>query len=202
MTLYLLQGEYSGLAAKVKNSFLMNYWNEEEQCLKDVLSGKRDENQVRCNQVWALSMPFTMTTEEMERKVLEKITKELYTPIGLRTLSPKDREFHGIYMGPMEERDMAYHQGTTWAFPLGAFYRACIRYMVQYPDKVNATQVTKLGMAIEGIKEWLYEGCVGQIAEIYDGEEPTVSRGCFAQAWSVGELLRAVYDWEKYKASH
>ncbi len=202
MTLYQLQGEYSGLAAKVKNAFLMNYWSEEEQCLKDVLSGNRDENQVRCNQVWALSMPFTMVTEDMERKVLEKITKELYTPIGLRTLSPKDREFHGIYMGPMEERDRAYHQGTTWAFPLGAFYRACIRYMVQYPDKVNATQVTKLGMAIEGIKEWLYEGCVGQIAEIYDGEEPTVSRGCFAQAWSVGELLRAVYDWEKFKASH
>ncbi|MBE5875633.1 MAG: glycogen debranching protein [Lachnospiraceae bacterium] len=201
MTLYLLQGEYSGLAAKVKNSFMMNYWNEEEQCLKDVLSGKRDENQVRCNQIWALSMPFTMTNEEMERKVLEKITNELYTPIGLRTLSPKDREFHGIYMGPMEERDRAYHQGTTWAFPLGAFYRACIRYMVQYPDKVNATQVTKLGMAIESIKEWLYEGCVGQIAEIYDGEEPTVSRGCFAQAWSVGELLRAVYEWEKFKAS-
>ncbi|MBQ7944940.1 MAG: glycogen debranching enzyme family protein [Lachnospiraceae bacterium] len=199
MTLYQLQGEYSALAAKVKNSFMMHYWNEEEQCLKDVLSGKRDENQVRCNQVWALSMPFTMTTEEMERKVLEKITKELYTPIGLRTLSPKDREFHGIYIGPMEERDRAYHQGTTWAFPLGAFYRACIRYMIQYPDKVNATQITKLGMAIEGIKEWLYEGCVGQIAEIYDGEEPTVSRGCFAQAWSVGELLRAVYDWERFQ---
>lgn len=202
MTLYQLQGEYSALAAKVKNSFLMNYWNEEEQCLKDVLSGKRDENQVRCNQVWALSMPFTMVTEEMERKVLEKIAKELYTPIGLRTLSPKDREFHGIYIGPMEERDRAYHQGTTWAFPLGAFYRACIRYMVQYPDKVNQTDVTKLGMAIESIKDWLYEGCVGQIAEIYDGETPTVSRGCFAQAWSVGELLRAVYDWERYKASH
>ncbi len=202
MTLYQLQGEYSALAAKVKNSFLMNYWNEDEQCLKDVLSGKRDENQVRCNQVWALSMPFTMVTEEMERKVLEKITKELYTTIGLRTLSPKDREFHAIYIGPMEERDRAYHQGTTWAFPLGAFYRACIRYIVQYPDKVNATQITKLGMAIESIREWLYEGCVGQIAEIYDGEQPTVSRGCFAQAWSVGELLRAVYDWEKFKASH
>lgn len=192
-----LAQHYAELADKVKEAFLLKFWNEEENCLKDVLSGNEEENQVRCNQVWALSMPYTMLPKEKELCVLHKIKEELYTNAGLRTLSPKDSAFHDIYIGSMQERDRAYHQGTVWAFPLGAYYRAWIKYLKQDASDMTATYKTELAEGIEEIRYWLEEGCLGQLAEIYDGAQPTVSRGCFAQAWSVGELLRAVYEWEQ-----
>lgn len=191
---------YQELAAQVKTSFQEKFWNEKEQCLKDVLSGKADENQIRCNQIWALTMPFTMLPAEKEILVINKVRNELYTTVGLRTLAKDDPNFHSIYIGPMEERDRAYHQGTVWAFPLGAYYRACIKYANKCADSDEREHIrTELARGFEALADWLREGCVGQIAEIYDGDTPTVSRGCFAQAWSVTELLRAVHDYEKTK---
>lgn len=189
--------EYEALAEQVKASFLAKFWNEEEDCLKDVLSGNYEENQVRCNQIWALTQPFTMLDQEREEKVIRKVREELYTTAGLRTLSPKDPAFHRVYIGPMEERDRAYHQGTVWGFPLGAYYRACIRYVKEYDFAEKEEWLEHIHSGMKALEEWLAEGCMAQIAEIYDGEKPTVSRGCFAQAWSVGELLRAIYDLEQ-----
>lgn len=193
------RARYANLAEKVRTAFLNKFWNEGENCLKDVLSGNAEENQVRCNQIWVLTQPFRMLDAEKERQVLKKVKEELYTTIGLRTLSPKDPAFHEIYIGPMQQRDRAYHQGTTWAFPLGAYYRACIRFLREqdFPEKEEWKQHVSEG--IQQLYYWLEEGCIAQIAEIYDGGTPTVSRGCYAQAWSVGELLRAVYDYEKWQ---
>ncbi len=188
---------YAALAEKVKESFLAKFWNEEENCLKDVLSGNGEENQVRCNQIWVLTQPFTLLPAEREKQVIEKVREELYTTVGLRTLSPKDPAFREIYIGPMQQRDRAYHQGTTWAFPLGAYYRACMRHIreLEFAEKEEWRQHVAEG--IKALDGWLAEGCVAQIAEIYDGGTPTISRGCYAQAWSVGELLRAVYEYER-----
>jgi len=188
---------YADLANKVKEAFLTKFWNEKEHCLKDVLSGNEEENQIRCNQIWVLTQPFTMLPSEWEKQVIEKVREELYTTIGLRTLSPKDPAFHEIYIGPMQQRDRAYHQGTTWAFPLGAYYRACLRFIreQEFAEKEEWKQHVTDG--INALHDWLKEGCVAQIAEIYDGGIPTISRGCYAQAWSVGELLRAVYEYEQ-----
>jgi len=194
--------EYAALAEKVKESFLAKFRNEEEHCLKDVLSGNGEENQVRCNQIWVLTQPFTMLPAEWEKQVIEKVREELYTTIGLRTLSPKDPAFHEIYIGPMQQRDRAYHQGTTWAFPLGAYYRACIRFMKEQDFAEKAEWRTHLEEGMAALNGWLAEGCVAQIAEIYDGGTPTISRGCYAQAWSVGELLRAIYEFEKLQNTH
>lgn len=192
------KAEYQQLAKQVKASFLEKFWNEKEQCLKDVLSGGKDEDQIRCNQIWALTMPFTILPVEKEALIIKKVRDELYTTVGLRTLAKDDPDFHSIYIGQMEERDRAYHQGTVWAFPLGAYYRACIRYYEKCADASEKERIkTELTEGFTALKAWLREGCVSQIAEIYDGETPTVSRGCFAQAWSVTELLRAVYDFDK-----
>lgn len=189
--------EYAALAEKVKESFLKKFWNEEENCLKDVLSGNGEENQIRCNQIWVLTQPFTILPAEKEKQVINKVKEELYTTIGLRTLSPKDPAFHEIYIGPMQQRDRAYHQGTTWAFPLGAYYRAVLKFIreQEFLEKAEWKQHVTDGM--KALEDWLTEGCVAQIAEIYDGKTPTISRGCYAQAWSVGELLRAVYEFEQ-----
>ena len=162
-----------------------------------MLSGNGEENQIRCNQIWVLTQPFTMLDAAHEKQVIEKVREELYTTVGLRTLSPKDPAFHEIYIGPMLERDRAYHQGTTWAFPLGAYYRACIRFIREQEFEEKEEWKQHVTDGIEALHHWLTEGCVAQIAEIYDGSTPTISRGCYAQAWSVGELLRAVYEYEQ-----
>lgn len=193
-----LAADYAALAEQVKESFLQKFYNEDEECLKDVLSGNGEENQVRCNQIWTLTQPFTMIPSEWEEKILRKVREELYAGVGLRTLSPKDAAFHPIYIGPMEQRDRAYHQGTVWAFPLGAYFRACLHYFEEH-TVVDEEWHREVADGIAGLEAWLKEGCLGHVAEIYDGETPTVSRGCYAQAWSVGELLRAVRDAERYQ---
>ena len=124
--------------------------------------------------------------------VVDTVSRKLYTPLGLRTLDPEDADFHSVYGGPVFERDMAYHQGTVWVFPLGAYYLAYLK-VNHYSGQAKAFVRKQL----DGITAALKEGCVGQLPEIYDGLHPTESRGCFAQAWSVGEILRVCELLEK-----
>lgn len=179
---------YTKLAEMVKGNFQKQFWMEEKGCLKDLVSGTTSDMQIRCNQIWAVSMPFTMLVEEQEKKVVETVFEKLYTPYGLRTLEEDDREFHGIYEGPVEKRDMAYHQGTVWTFPLGAYYLA---YLKVHHYSQEAVEIVK--EQLEVMESAMREGCIGQLPEIYDGKNPTSSKGCFAQAWSTGEILR-VYE--------
>ncbi len=180
--------EYAALAEMVKASFVPAFWMEDKQCLRDVVSGTSADEQVRCNQIWAITQPFTMLSDVQERAVVDAVYAHLYTPCGLRTLSPEDEQYHGVYEGPQKERDMAYHQGTTWVFPLGAYYLAYLK--VHGNTKSAAAAVRDALLPMEAT---LSEGCIGQLPEIYNGDAPAFSRGCFAQAWSVGEILR-VYD--------
>ena len=177
------RADYAELAETVKASFLKTFWLEEGY-LKDVVSGTEADKQIRCNQIWAITQPFTMLTAEQEKAVVDTVYAHLYTPCGLRTLSPDDAQYHGIYAGEQKERDLAYHQGTVWPFPLGAYYLAHLKV---YGDKEAVRN------ALIPMEATLREGCAGQIPEIYNGDAPAFSRGCFAQAWSVGEILR-VYE--------
>ncbi|EOS78639.1 hypothetical protein C819_00239 [Lachnospiraceae bacterium 10-1] len=180
--------DYGSLSEKVKISFQEKFWNEEAGCLKDVLSGTDADNQIRCNQIWAVSMSFTMLSKEKEKQVVDTVFEKLYTPYGLRTLAKEDKEFHGVYGGEMLARDLAYHQGTVWVFPMGAYYLAYLKtrdYAKEAREKVEEQ--------LKVLESAMREGCIGQLPEIYDGGNPTFSRGCFAQAWSVGEILR-VYE--------
>ena len=183
--------DYDALAEKVAVSF-EKFWMEDHGYLKDVLSGTHADEQLRCNQIWALTMPFTMLSRERERRVVDVVYRHLYTPVGLRTLSPEDAEFHPNYGGPQVERDLAYHQGTVWPFPLGAYYLAYLK-VHDYSDTARET----VWQQLEPLEAALREGCVGQLPEIYEGLTPGVSQGCFAQAWSVGELLRVFELLEK-----
>ncbi len=181
--------EYNSLAIKVKDSFINKFYNKELKCLKDVLSNSNADNQIRLNQVWALSISHTMIEPDMAKEILGTIYSLLFTPYGLRSLCVNDSEFKATYGGSHFNRDMSYHQGTVWAFPLGAFYLALLKYCPEKKDMVSrllsTTQTT------------LYEGALGQIAEIFDGLNPTYSRGCFAQAWSVSEILRIYEELQK-----
>jgi predicted glycogen debranching enzyme len=179
---------YGNLAELVRESFVRAFYIADSGYLRDVISGTKADEQLRCNQIWALSLPFTMLEKEQERKVLEAVYRHLYTPCGLRTLSPMDPEYQPFYGGDQMKRDMAYHQGTTWVFPLGAYYLAYLKvhgYTRQAAEYVAQQLVT--------VERMLWEGCMGQLPEIYDGDFPAEGKGCFAQAWSVGEMLR-VYE--------
>lgn len=177
--------EYKALADKVKVSFAEKFWNEELGCLFDTVSGEEYDRQIRCNQIWAVSAPFSILDHEKEKRVTAKVYEHLYTPYGLRTLSPDDAQFKPVYGGSLYERDMAYHQGTVWPFPLGAYYLAYLKI-----NKYNKAAKERVKEQLMPIEACLREGCIGQIAEVYDGLVPGCSKGCFAQAWSVGELLK------------
>ncbi len=180
--------DYAALAQKVKESFCAQFWNEEKCCLKDVLSGTEADEQIRCNQIWAISLPFSLLPEDKEKAVVEAVFQKLYTPHGLRTLAPEDVQYRPFYGGAQLDRDLAYHQGTVWPFPMGGYYLAYLKV-----NKYSQEAKTYVKEQLEAIDTVLREGCIAQIAEIYDGENPVSSKGCFAQAWSVGEILR-VYD--------
>ena len=182
---------YGDLAGKVKESFLAAFWKEEGY-LKDVISGTYADDQIRCNQIWAVTMPFTMLTREQEREVVDTVYRHLYTPCGLRTLSPEDPEFKPNYGGAQKKRDLAYHQGTVWPFPLGAYYLAYLKV-----NDFSAQAKETVALQLEPLEASLREGCIGQIPEIYEGLTPGASQGCFAQAWSVGEILRVYEALEK-----
>lgn len=183
---------YTQLKEKVKASFVDKFWMDDKKCLKDLVSGTKADAQIRCNQIWAVSLTFTMLDPEKEQQVVETVFEKLYTPYGIRTLEQEDQEVHGLYQGKMEDRDMAYHQGTVWTFPLGAYYLAYLKVNQYSPEakKIVREQLEVMEVAMR-------EGCIGQLPEIYDGENPTRSKGCFAQAWSVGEILRVYEALEK-----
>ena len=176
---------YGKLAEQVKKSFVEQFYMEDKGYLRDVISGTDADEQLRCNQIWAVSMPFTMLSAEQETQVVNAVYRHLWTPCGLRTLSPADPEYHSFYGGDQVKRDMAYHQGTTWVFPMGAYYLAYLKVNGNTPEA--AAHVRR---QLEALNPMLREGCAGQLPEIYDGDFPTDGKGCFAQAWSVGEILR------------
>ncbi len=177
--------EYRSLSEKVKESFLEKFYIKDKGYLRDVISGTTADEQLRCNQIWVLSMSFTMLPIEIEKEIINNVERYLYTPCGLRTLSPNDKEYHPNYGGSQFERDMAYHQGTTWVFPLGAYYRAKMKVM-GYTKEI----LCKIREQLNTVEPMLHQGCLGQLPEIYDGDFPAEGKGCFAQAWSVGEMLR------------
>jgi glycogen debranching enzyme len=128
-----------------------------------------------------------MLSLEQARAVVEKVEKELLTPVGLRSLSPKDKNYRPIYLGSPLERDSAYHQGTVWGWLIGGFVDA---YRRVYADEIDVE--ARVEEALSGFKKHLSEAGLGQISEIFDAREPHAPRGCMAQAWSVAEVLRVL----------
>ena len=189
---------YDALAGRAGESFRRAFWMPEAGRLKDVISPEPSpaDTQLRCNQIWAVSMPFTPLTREQAAGVVRSVRRALWTPCGLRTLDPADPDFHPLYGGPQKVRDMAYHQGTVWPFPLGGYYLAELRL-----GGFDEASCSRVRQDLEALKPALREGCLGHLPEIYDGGTPGASRGCFAQAWSVGELLRVCEALERPEAA-
>lgn len=179
--------DYRALSEKVKSSFRQKFWWAEMNCLYDVVDGDEADDHLRPNQIYAVSLPFTMLDEEQEKSIVSVVEEKLYAGCGLRSLSADHAEYHGIYCGSLPKRDAAYHQGTAWGFLLGGFLTAYLKVHHHSPESIRHALTL-----LEPVKNHLTaDGCIGSISEIFDGDAPHHPRGCYAQAWSVGEVLRA-----------
>ena len=177
---------YRTRAEQVKESFNAKFWDSSNQCLFDVVDGDEPDDHIRPNQIYAVSLPFSLLPEEQEKAVVALVEKELFVGCGLRSLAPDHPDYHGIYCGALAKRDAAYHQGTAWGFLLGGFFSAYMK--VNHHSSSAAENAVRM---LEPVRKHLTDsGCIGSISEIFDGDAPHNPRGCYAQAWSVGEVLR------------
>jgi predicted glycogen debranching enzyme len=175
---------YVSLLERASLSF-GRYWNQERGCLYDVLdvdgTDARDER-IRPNQILAISLPYCPLPEAQMRAVVDRCGRDLLTSYGLRSLSASDAGYIGSYAGDPKQRDAAYHMGTVWAWLLGPFARAHYRV---YGDARRAQTL------LDPVAQHVNSACLGTVSEIFDGDAPHNARGCFAQAWSVAEILRS-----------
>jgi predicted glycogen debranching enzyme len=176
--------------AKAVESFRQRFWYADGNYLYDVVDGPDgNDTSLRPNQLYALSLNDDLVSKEQAQSLLRVVEAELLTPVGLRTLSPHDPRYRPRYEGGVLERDSAYHQGTVWPFLLGPFVAAWIKAFGQ-----SAAVRNKARGFLLGLDAHLQEACLGQVSEIFDAEAPHAPRGCFAQAWSVAEPLRALVE--------
>ena len=177
--------KYAEMAEIAKESFNGQFWNNDDQCLYDVVASDKKDASIRPNQIFAVSLPHTMLDAETACKVVKKVESELLTPVGLRSLSPNDPRYVPVYIGSPFDRDAAYHQGTVWGWLIGPFVDA---YRKAHSRDAKARK--RIDGIIASFKTHLSDAMAGQIAEIFDAEPPHAPRGCAAQAWSVAEVLR------------
>lgn len=180
---------YKDMASEVKKSFVSVFWNENHNCLYDIVNAEGPDAKIRPNQILAVSLSYPVLDGEQATKVVDVVHELLYTALGLRTLNRQDPEYRGIYIGDQYARDGAYHQGTVWTWPLGRFITAYARVYSKQPDLKK-----QLEIFFSPFMDHLRDACIGNISEIFDGDEPLIPRGCFAQAWSVSEILRSYVE--------
>lgn len=180
--------EYASRARNIKKQFVQQFWNPDKGCLYDYIGKDIKDDAVRPNQIFAISLPFPLLSSAKAFQLLKVVEEELLTPRGLRSLSRDNHQYQGLYVGNLMDRDGAYHQGTVWGWLIGPYIDA----LVNVRGLVGKEQARKIFIAFDS---HLKEGCIGSIAEIFDGNEPHAPKGCFAQAWSIAELLRVNYEY-------
>ncbi|MGA6983766.1 MAG: amylo-alpha-1,6-glucosidase [Candidatus Sulfotelmatobacter sp.] len=180
---------YGAMAALTSETFNRLFWNEKSRCLFDVVNGGPPDASIRPNQIFAVSLPHTMLNPARANRVLDVVQEHLLTPFGLRTLAPSDPQYRGRYTGDQASRDGAYHQGTVWPWLMGPFLTAYIK--VHGRSEPARRQAESW---LSAFKDLLSDSGLGQVSEIFEGDEPHRPVGCIAQAWSVAELLRATVE--------
>jgi predicted glycogen debranching enzyme len=177
--------QYGQLRSQVQQNFASRFWYEDGGYLYDVIdvegvTGQNDAS-LRPNQLFAASLTNNLLSEAQTRSMLQQVTDYLLTPVGLRSLSPIDPAYRNHFNGNRQQRDAAYHQGTVWQWLIGPYIDV---YLYVYKDR------KALRPLLRPLIERLWAACMGTISEVAEPEPPFTPGGCFAQAWSVAELLR------------
>jgi predicted glycogen debranching enzyme len=187
----ILAKRYADMANQTQQSFIEKFWNPQNCCLFDVVDGKAVDASIRPNQIFAVSLDYTMLDHEKSQKVVETVNRELVTPYGLRTLSLGDPKFIGKCSGDSRSRDMAYHNGTIWPWLMGPYVTAYLK-INEYSSEARHQTLENLVLSL--FSTGIHQGGLGTINEIYDCDPPNEPRGCISQAWSVAEPLRAYVE--------
>lgn len=183
--------EITSLARKVKASFKTTFWNDDLECLYDYINpnGAADDA-IRPNQIFAVFLPFALLTPPQEKAIVDTVFSRLYTSHGLRSLAVNHKNYCGIYEGDRPNRDAAYHQGTVWGYLIGPFISSYLKV-----NNFSMEAQLRASYMIEPFRNHMNkQACIGSISEIFDGNTPHCPRGCYAQAWSVAELIRCYVE--------
>ena len=178
-------------AEKTKQAFLDTFLNEYGY-LYDYVDGNMMDWSVRPNMIFAVAFDYSPLSQDQKKQVLDICTRELLTPKGLRSLSPKSGGYNPVYVGPQTQRDYAYHQGTAWPW-LGGFY------MEASLKLYKRTRLSFIERQMVGYEDEMSSHCLGTISELFDGNPPFAGRGAISFAMNVAEILRALELLEKYQ---
>ena len=182
---------YEQLAEKSKASFVETFLNDYGY-LYDYVDGNMIDWSVRPNMIIAVALDYSPLDEKQKKGVLDVCTRELLTPKGLLSLSPKSGGYNPMYVGEQTQRDYAYHQGTAWPL-LGGFYlEACLKLY-------KRTRLSFVERQMVGYEDEMYQHCIGTLPELFDGNPPFRGRGAISFAMNVAEVLRTLELLEKYK---
>lgn len=194
--------EIGDKAAITRESFNQQFWNSQSGYLYDVIENEAKDDTLRPNQLFAIGLPFPLVEGHRAHSIVTIITEKLYTPVGLRSLPADHPKYVGVYGGDALHRDSSYHQGTVWSWLLGIYVDAIMKIENSTSPHGERSRTTlRFGEAskiIDAFKYHLNEGCIGSVSEIFDSDPPHHPRGCVAQAWGVGELLRVIVDYGLY----
>jgi len=183
--------EWSEVFEKGMASFEDKFWNPEKRMLFDVVDedhvpGKNNSD-FRPNQILAIGgLPLPILSNEKATQVLQSVYEQLWTPMGLRSLSPEDPGYRPFYEGDFYQRDSAYHQGTVWPWLMGPFIEAWVRVHGEIPETIREARVRFLNPLLDHLEQ----AGLGHVSEITDADPPHNPRGCPFQAWSLAELIR------------
>lgn len=182
---------FADLAARCKDSFLKTFLNKFGY-LYDYVDGNYTEWDVRPNMLFPCAFDYSPLDASQKKAILDICTRELLTPKGLRSLTPKSGGYNPIYVGPQSQRDYAYHQGTAWPWLLGFYIEANLKLF-------KRSRLSFLQRQLVGFEDEMTQHCIGTISELYDGNPPFKGRGAISFAANVGEILRGSELLEKYK---
>jgi predicted glycogen debranching enzyme len=167
----------------IRKSFKDYFWDDEKKYLADYVNSEYVDWSVRPNMIFAVSMPNSPVGTFISNAVVQKVKQDLLTPRGLRTLSPKNENYHGTYAGDQIQRDLAYHQGTVWPWLLGAYADAYLKLQ-------GAAGIKDIEAVYDEFEDEMFDNGIATISEVYDGDPPHTAGGAISQAWNVAELLR------------
>ena len=173
-----------------RDAFVKTFWNG--FYLDDYVVDNYHNKEVRPNMIWAVGLPYSPLDRKQQKAVVDICTRELLTPRGLRTLSPKSGDYRPIYVGGQLERDRNFHNGPVWPNTIAAYSRA---YMTIYKQSgLSFMQRMLVGFEVE-----MSEHCIGTLNELYDGNPPYKGHGGMSYAPSVAAVISVMDTMKKYQ---
>jgi glycogen debranching enzyme len=183
--------EYNQIADRVRISFNSKFWNSSEEALFDVIEGDNHGGAIRPNMLFAISIGGDLVSPIKQAAIFRSAKKDLLTPGGLRTLSPRDSYYQGTYDTnlPMDQKDRAYHQGTAWPWLMGA-YCDSLAIVRRHQGKSEGAIRLEIIQALYLLVRFCLESPYKSLPEVFSGDAPYEPGGTTSQAWSVAEVLR------------